>query len=85
MNYRWPGGVKDLRKGTEIDSYVPSNTVMITKMLAPLEMVLRKACYVSTRSRGLRLMVLKLVNRGKHILVRYLKLIEGSWEWAFSL
>jgi hypothetical protein len=32
----WPGGVKDLRKGAEIDSYVPSNTVMITKMLAPL-------------------------------------------------
>ena len=81
----WPGGVKDLRKGAEIDSYMPSNIEMITEMLAPLEMVLRKACYVSTRSRGLKVMALKLVNRGKHILVRYLKLIEGSWEWAFSM
>ena len=74
----WPGGVKDLRKGAEIDSYVPSNTVMITKMLAPLEIVLRRTCYVSTKSRGLKLMATKLVSRGKPILVRYLKLIAKS-------
>jgi hypothetical protein len=76
--YLWPGGVKDLRKGAEIDSYVPSNTVMITKMLAPLEIVLRRTCYVSTKSRGLKLMATKLVSRGKPILVRYLKLIAKS-------
>jgi hypothetical protein len=74
-DYLWPGGVKDLRKGAEIDSYVPSNVDMITKMLTPLEIVMRKTCYVSTRSRGLRLMATKLVSRGKPIQVRYLKLI----------
>ena len=74
-----------MREGAEIDSYVPSNTMMITKMLAPLEMVLRKVCYVSTKSRGLRLMAMKLVNRGKPIQVRYLKLIEKSWDWAINI
>jgi len=85
MNYRWPGGVKDLRKGAEIDSYIPSNAVMITKMLAPLEIVMRKTCYVSTKSRGLRLMATKLVSRGKPIQMRYLKLIEKSWDWVINI
>ena len=83
--YLWPGGVKDLRKGAEIDSYVPSNIDIITKMLAPLEIVMRKTCYVSTKSRGLRLMATKLVSRGKPIQVRYLKLIEKSWDWAVNI
>ena len=73
-----------MKKGAEIDSYVPSNTKIITKMLAPLEIVLRKTCYVNTKSRGLNLMALKLVNRGKPIQVRHLKLIEGSLDWAIN-
>ena len=74
-----------MRKGAEIDSYMPSNIDIITEMLTPLEMVLRKACYVSSRSRGVKLIALKLVKRDKPILVRYLKLIKGSWEWAFNM
>ena len=84
-DYQSPGGVKDLRKSAEIDSYVPSNIDIITKMLAPLEIVMRKTCYVSTKSRGLRLMATKLVSRGKPIQMRYLKLIEKSWDWAINI
>ena len=55
---------------------------MITEMLKPLEDLVRKACYVSMQSRGVGQIAKKLVERGKPIMVRYLRKIEDLHDWV---
>ena len=50
MGYKWEGGKKDTAPGFEIDSYIPSNKVVIASLLLPLELAVKKDASTLTRA-----------------------------------
>ena len=54
-------------------------------MLIPLEIAMKRLCYVPKDSRPARMIAKRLVERGKPVRVRYLKMIEDSATWTHVL
>ena len=59
----WDGGYKDTSEGAPVDSFVPTEHKYIAGILQPLEDLLRKACYVSEKSRGVGHIAMKFITR----------------------
>jgi hypothetical protein len=72
----WRGGIKDDEIGREKDAFFLTDAAMIKEMLMPLDMAVRKTCYVSVRSRCVASLVAKKMAEGKKsVMMRYLKKI----------
>ena len=54
-------------------------------MLIPLEIAMKRLCYVPKDSRPARMIAKRLVERGEPVRVRYLKMIEDSATWTHVL
>ena len=85
VNYHWAGGVRDPRPLSDIDMFIPQNEEHIAKMLIPLEIAMKRLCYVPKDSRPARMIAKRLVEREKPVRVRYLKMIEDSATWTHVL
>ncbi len=54
-------------------------------MLIPLEIAMKRLCYVPKNSRPAKMIADRLVARNEPVSVRYLKLIEDSATWTHVL
>ena len=84
-NYYWAGGERDPRPLSDIDMYIPRDEEHIAKMLIPLEIAMKRLCYVPKDSRPARMIANRLVARKEPVRVRYLKMIEDSATWTHVL
>ena len=85
VNYHWAGGVRDPRPLSDIDMFIPQNEEHIAGMLRPLEIAMKRLCYVPKDSRPAKMIAKRLVERGEPVRVRYLKMIEDSATWTRDL
>jgi hypothetical protein len=81
-------GMADINISEEApaDSFFPTELKYITGILQPLEELLRKACYMSEKSRGVGHIALKFIQRNKApVLVRYLMKIRECHTWISDM
>jgi hypothetical protein len=64
-NQTWRGGVKDDEIGREKDAFFLTDAAMVKEMLMPLDMAVRKTCYVHPRSRCVAALIAKKMTQGK--------------------
>ena len=77
--------MRDTRPLSDIDMYIPRDEEHIAKMLIPLEIAMKRLCYVPKDSRPAKMIAKRLVEREKPVRVRYLKMIEDSATWTHVL
>jgi len=77
--------VKDTKKGSPPDSFLPTNVKIIAKMLKTIDTLSKRACYVTRGSRAALLIAEKLVTRNKPIQVGFLQEIADLRPWAKQL
>jgi DNA-binding NtrC family response regulator len=82
----WEGGYKDKSEGAPADSFFLTELKYVTKILQPLDELLKKACYMSEKSRGVGHIALKFIQRNKApVLVRYLMKIRECHTWISDM
>ena len=72
--------------GSPADSYIPTEQKYIAIMLRPLGELLKKACYMSEKSRRVDHIAMKFITRNKTpVMVRYFMKIRESHTWISDM
>jgi hypothetical protein len=83
--YKCHGGIKNPDPMSEVDSYIPTNVKWLVGMLRPLDKTVKKACYVAPKSRCVKLIARKLVERKEPVLLRFIYRINDFYKMAAEM